>query len=261
MKTTVTLEKTSRQWWFYLLIVMAQFVLMPLATRNFNFQYIQNIITTSLSKALMFKLTAFYPYFQLLAFVLIGALFFLQNRLRRIFSLYITISYLAFAILQNIAVTEKYGLSIVTINVLMFTGIALTWLREVLHPETDFSFRNLNWKTCWMIPLALFAFWTPLDMETLQFNFTGNAFLTSGSSLTFCMMTPMFLTIYTLCMPRVNRLAYRLTAFIGILLGIYNLNSFFNPYTVNLGILHLPLLTISLFSFINSFTPKTLNTK
>lgn len=261
MKTTATLEKTSRQWWFYLLIISAQFIIMPLATRNFDFQQIQSIITTSLTKALIFKLTALYPYFQVTSLLFIGALFLLKNRFGRIFSLYAALSYLAFSIIQNIAVTETYGFSIVTINVLMFAGVAFTWLRESLYPQTDYSFRNLNWKTYWMIPLALFAFWTPLDMKTLEFSFTGSAFLTNGSALTFCMMTPVFLTIQTLCMPRVNRVTYRITAFVGILLGIYNLFNFLNPYTVNLGIVHIPLLLIALFSFIYSFTCKTSNTK
>lgn len=261
MKTNTILEKTSRQWWFFLLIVLVQFVIMPVATRNFDFQQIQSIISTNLTKALIFKLTALYPYFQLLSFLLIGGLFLLRNRFRGIFSLYVTISYLAFAILQNIAITEKYGFSMVTINILMFSGISCIWLWETLHPKTNYSFRNLNWKTYWMIPLALLAFWTPLNMKTLEFSFTGNAFLNNGSALTFCMMTPIFLTIQTLCMPQANRVAYRMTAFIGILLGLYNLPALFNPYTVNLGILHLPLLFISLFSFIYSFTCKTTNTK
>lgn len=261
MKTTAPLEKTSRQWWFYLLIVCAQFILLPLATRNFDFQQIQNIITTSLSKALIFKLTALYPYFQVTALLFIGTLCLLKNRFGRIFSGYAALSYLTFAVVQNIAVTQTYGFSMVTINVLMFTGVAFTWLWESLHPKTDYSFLNLNWKTCWMIPLALFAFWTPLDMRTLEFSFTGTAFLTNGSALTFCMMTPVFLTIQTLCMPQVNRITYRITAFAGILLGIYNLSPFFNPYTVNLGIVHLPLLFISLFSFLYSFVCKTSNTK
>lgn len=261
MKTIATLEKTSRQWWFYLSVICAQFVLVPLSTRNFDFTQIQNILSTSLSKALIFKLTALYPYFQVTSILFIGTLLLLKNKFGRIFSLYVTISYLTFAVIQNIALTETYGFSMVTINVLMFTGVALTWLRECLHPETDYSFRNLSWATCWTIPMALLAFWLPLDIKTLQFSFTGTAFLTNGSALAFCMMTPVFLTIQTLCMPRVNRVTYRITAFAGLLLGFYNLSHFFNPYTVNLGIIHLPLLTISLYSFIYSFTCKTLNTK
>lgn len=135
MKTTVILEKTSRQWWFYLLIISAQFIIMPLATRNFDFQQIQSIITTSLTKALIFKLTALYPYFQVTSLLFIGAFFLLKNRFGRIFSLYAALSYLAFAVIQNISVTETYGFSMVTINILMFAGVAFTWLRESLYPQ------------------------------------------------------------------------------------------------------------------------------
>lgn len=257
MKTTAShLETITRKWWFYLLVICAQFILFPVATRNFSINDAGRIIQTTLGNALIFRLASFFPYIQVLTLLCLLALFILKDKFSKPFSAYVAFTYVLFALVQNMAWTGTYGLSLVTVNILMFSGIAFVWFREALHPRTVYTFSNFNWKTVWMIPLALLAFWTPLDLHTLHFDFTGRAFLTNGSALTFCMMTPVYLTLLTLNMPSVNRAVYRITAFIGIILGCYNMFNFFNPYTVNLGILHLPLLIISIYSFSYSFTYK-----
>lgn len=38
--------------------------------------------------------------------------------------------YVLYAIVQNVAVTDKYGFSIVTVNVVMMLLVALLWMRE-----------------------------------------------------------------------------------------------------------------------------------
>lgn len=69
----------------------------------------------------------------------------------------------------------------------------------------------------------------------------------------FCLTTPLFLTILTLNLPKVNIVTYRITAIIGVIIGLYNMMNFFNPHTVWLGVVHVPLLTISLYSAILSY--------
>ncbi|SEA05192.1 hypothetical protein SAMN05216331_11643 [Porphyromonadaceae bacterium KH3R12] len=53
--------------------------------------------------------------------------------------------------------------------------------------------------------------------------------------------------------PNINVVTYRITALIGVIIGLYNMVSFLNPHTVFLGILHIPLLTISLYCSILSY--------
>ena len=64
--------------------------------------------------------------------------------------------------------------------------------------------------------------------------------------LTFCFTTPVFLFLLVLFYPKVNAFAYRITAFNGLLYGLFNMTHFFNPQLRWMGILHLPLLVISL---------------
>ena len=46
---------------------------------------------------------------------------------------------------------------------------------------------------------------------------------------------------------------YRITAVVGFIIGCYNMASFFNPGTVWLGFVHLPLLLISLYCAVLSY--------
>lgn len=249
------LEKITKKWWFFALLIGLQFMIMPFSTKNFSFETIGGVIGATLSNAIQVKIVDYYIYFQILAIVMLILLFIFKNKIGKIFTLYVTLSYIAFAIIQNIAITEKYGISIVTINVLMFLFVAYLWLKEFLNPQNDYSFSNLNWKNCWLIALALIAFWLPLERG--NFNFSWSHFLYSGSSLAFCMMTPVFLTIMTLNIPKTNVVTYRITAIIGVIIGFYNMMNFQNPHTVNAALIHLPLMIISIYAMIKSYLIKS----
>jgi hypothetical protein len=70
------------------------------------------------------------------------------------------------------------------------------------------------------------------------------------------MMTPLYLTVLLFTYPGVNLVTLRITGLMGMIIGLYNLplNFFFDPSKLwwN-GILHIPLLLISLYAFVLSF--------
>ena len=246
-------DKITKKWWFYIIVLFAQFLILPYASKNFNFTEIGNIISTTLSKSLFGELQDYFIYFQIISIILFLLLFILKNNVKKIFNFYVFISYVIFAFLQNIAFTEQYGLSIVSVNVVMFLLVAYVWLREFIHSENDYSFGNLKWSNCWLVILAVICFWWPMDWGTLQIDFHIKHLLYNGTSLAFCAMTPIFLTIMSLNIPKINIVTYRITALIGAIIGIYNMINFFNPITVNIAILHFPLLIISFYSLIMSY--------
>jgi len=245
------LLKVTRKWWFYVVLILAQVFIWPYSTANFSYLEIGDMIGYTLGNSLQVKMHGMYIYFQLFAILILFLLFYYKNRFAKVFNWYVMLSYIAFAVLQNVAITDKYGLSIVTINVCMFLFVGMAWLGEILKPQNDYSFTRLNWGHSWLIALSVLAFWIPLNHGAFDFN--PKYFLFNGSSLAFCMMTPVFLTILTINSPNINIAAYRITAIIGVIIGLYNMNNFQNPATVNLAILHLPLLIISLYAMYNSF--------
>ncbi len=58
--------------------------------------------------------------------------------------------------------------------------------------------------------------------------------------------TPVFLFLLILSYPKVPRFALRVTAFNGLIYGLLNLTHWFNPDTVWMGVMHIPLLVMPL---------------
>ena len=194
--------RITGKWWFYAILVVMQFVLLPVATRNFSPEASGDIIWATLANAFQVGMREYYLWFQITAIVMFVMLAALRGRMAKVFNIYVFVCYVVFAFVQNVAITEKYGLSIVTVNVIMFLLVAYAWLREILHPANDYSFRDLKWSNAWMIVLSVVAFWAPLSGS--QFDPSPMRLLDSGSSLAFCLMTPAFLTIMTLNIPFVH---------------------------------------------------------
>ena len=246
------LEKASTKWWFFVILLAAQSVLLPIVSRNFDPKNIQQMVYTTLSHAPQGHLGELNILFQSLSLLMFVLLFVFKNKVRTLFNGYVALSYLAFAFIQNMAVTERYGFSIVTVNLVMFLLMTYVWIRETLKPENNYDFSNLRWKYAWMIALALFAYLCPFTTQG-AFDWNPLHFFYKNSVTAFCLTTPAFLTILTLNIPKINIVTYRITAIIGTIMGIYNMFNFLNPHTVYVGIMHIPLLTISLYCAILSY--------
>ena len=78
--------------------------------------------------------------------------------------------------------------------------------------------------------------------------------LYSDSALAFCMITPIYLAVISLFYPKINRPTIRVNSFIGIIFGLINIMNVFisllNYWWIT--ILHIPLLSISVYMFILS---------
>lgn len=251
-KTNQKLISVTKKWWFYVILILLQFSIPPYASRNFNIAEWSNIIIITLRNGLLYLISECYPYFQTAAIIVIICLLIFKNKFAKIFNIYVTLSYLVFIIFQNIAYTEKFGLSIVSINVIMFLLVAISWIWEIFTSQNNYSFSKLKIWKYWIVILALFAFWSPIELTDLQPNFNPKYIITNVSSLTFCMMTPIFLTIMILNYPKINIVTLRITSIIGTIIGIYNVFNFFAPKGFWLGIVHIPLIVISVYGLILS---------
>jgi hypothetical protein len=220
------------------------------------------VIGEILSNCFVFEVTYLYPIFKILPIILIFLLTILGNSISRIFSIYVGVNYGLIAVLQSVGVSEEYGFGILFTNLIMFLLVAVSWLWDVVIQRNDFTPHKRPLRKYWVIPLALLAFWYPANSITFQPDFNPILFLTNQAGLTFCMMTPVYLAVLTLFYPRVNVVTLRITSLVGIIIGLYNvsLNFIINPneFWWN-GVLHIPLLVISVYGFILSLQRKRLD--
>ena len=251
------LELLTRKWWFYLLFVLIQFV-PPYASKGFEPAETGMVTSEILSRSLAYSYPSAFPIFKIIPMIFVISIVFLKNAVRRPFSVYVGIAYVLFAFLQNIAVTEKYGLGIITINLVMFCLVAAFWFWEAIIQKNDFTPRKQPVWKYWVIPAAFLAFWYPGSISGASIipDFNPAYILTNVAGLTFCMMTPVYIAILTLYYPRINMVTLRVTSLVGVIIGIYNVLTNFILYISLLwwnGVLHIPLLTISLYALILSF--------
>jgi hypothetical protein len=254
-----TLDAKTRRWWFFVGMLILQCVAFPYASKNFDFNKYENIIRHIMSHCLWFSFKPVFPVFQVAAIVFVAILLIFRNKVGRIFSLYAGICYILFNITQSIAInTPKYGVCIATVNIVMFSLVAGAWILEAMTGKNDFSKHDRSFWKYLVIPPAVIAFWAPEAMGKPDFNPV--YFLTSGSSLTFCLMTPVFMAVLIFFYPRVNMLTLRMTGVVGVIIGLYNIipKLILGLYSSRWdGILHLPLLVLSAIGLVLSMRKQT----
>ena len=165
-------------------------------------------------------------------------------------------AYLLFAVLQNVSITERYGFGIVTGNFILMLLVAVLWFWEASVNRNNFTLHRFPVIRYWVVPLAFFAFWYPVNPDSMKPDFNLIYLFTNGAGLAFCTMTPVYLGILTLYYPHVNIPSMRVTGLLGIIIGFWNMvvNFLFKPNILwwN-GVLHLPLVFISIYAFVLSF--------
>ncbi len=168
---------------------------------------------------------------------------------------YFGLNYLIVAAVQTHAVTESYGLAIQTGALAANTILGILWLWQAWRNAVKFSPGTIPPWRWFLLPLALVTFWLPMAINNGQivFLFDPLLFLTSPDyGLAYCFMTPVFLFFLILLYPHVNRTVFRITAFNAMLYGLLNMVHWFNPNQYVWGVMHLPLLILSLIGLLIS---------
>jgi len=251
------LELATCKWWFLLLFILFETVVPPFVTKGFDFSKIGEIMPYLFTHPLINSCPSIlYVVFKIIPIVLISGLIIFGNKIGRVFNLYVGIAYLLFAILQSIAITDKYGFGIITGSFILMLIVAIFWFWEVFVGRNNFTSQRLPIIRYWVVPLAFLAFWYPLNLESIKPDFNLAYLFTNPAGLTFCMMTPVFLGLLTLYYPKVNIATMRVTSLLGILIGFWTMvvNFLIEPDILwwN-GVLHFPLVFISMYAFTLSF--------
>ena len=245
-------ESFLTSWKFFSLLVVLQFILMPVATKDFRFEAAGDIVFYTLQHAFIMDMYSYSFYFQVMMILALIAVVVWKGKFSRFFTAITGCFYLLYAVIQNMAVTEQHGFSMVTVNVVMIGFVALVWLWAAWKGNNEFSFDNVTWKTGWTIPVALFCLWWPMSLKTALPDFQLHYLYDGGSALAFCPMTPVFLTLLVLSKRGVNRVVLRVTAMVGVIIGCYNMGNFVSETGFYVGLYHLPLLGMSIYALLSS---------
>jgi len=255
-KVQAVFDSVTRKWLFLLAFILIGTLTPPIVTKGYDPSRTGEIILYILENALIKYCSPLYPVFKVIPIVLIFALILFGNRIGRIFSLYAGINYLLFAFLQGIAITDKYGFGVVTGNFILMILVAIFWFWEAIIIKNNFTLRKLPIIRYWVVPLAFLAFWYPINLKSGEPDFNLAYLYTNSAGLAFCTMTPVYLGILTLHYPEINIVTLRVTSLLGAIIGFWNLvvnfliepdKSWWN------GVLHLPLVSISIYALILSF--------
>lgn len=188
------------------------------------------------------------PIIHVATITLLVALYLYGKKIGRIADAYFAILFMFFALGQNIAVTENYGLAVATGNLVIILVVGLFWIREVYKPQNEYVFHRLPLWRYWVIPFAILAFWFPLNADASP-NLSPLLLLTSDFGVMFCPTAPVVIAILTLIYPRVNKSLLSVTCFVSLLVGLFNVTALFvmPGYSLYVLILHLPLLFIPVY--------------
>ena len=239
--------------WFYPLIYGLLIVvnLLPVyAAKPYPPQETQDVILN----LLMVAVAPYAPYallFHLATLLIILVVFWKPGRMGRLVAGYMGVNYLIIGLAQSMGHTQKYGFVIHIAALATMLLLGGVWLLVAFRDDLRPAFRKLAIFEYGLLGLVLLAYWSPYAVNNgvIHPDFDPLLLVTSADyGLTFCFTTPIFLMGLILFYPQVNQFAYRVTAFSGLLYGLFNLTHWFNPDTRWMGFLHLPLLILSAYA-------------
>jgi hypothetical protein len=222
------------------------------AARSYDPRQSVDLIGQVLSAPLIYAFPILMPIAKIITVVLITGVFTYGNRIRRAFNIYVAVLYLTIALFQTTAVTETYGLVVISGNMVLVLIVAITWAWEVVAERNDFETRKRPLWKWWVAPLAIVSLLAPVDASTMSPDFNPVRLLTNEAGLTFCMMTPVVLAVLTMFFPAVNLVVFRVLSFVGMIFGAVNLVMWFfvAPWGWWMGVMHIPLVVTSFYAFV-----------
>ena len=248
---------TSRRRFYALLYVLGFLVLLPYASKGYSWPEMWDVIKeVVVYNAIIYRLVDLaWPSALLhaLALALVAAVAIWGERAARAFDVYALAVYLMIAVGQGIGFSERYGLVVLTGNVALTLLVAFSWGWECLVGRNRFRREYFAPERLWLVPLAAWAYWSPPE----PFELDPSYLLIGYFGISYCFTTPVVLTLMALYYPDVNVPVMRLTAFLGLVFGLYNvvpplaylaLGTYIAEALWRGTILHLPLLITSAYA-------------
>ncbi len=246
--TTTKHNNSKRRKWLYALLYLSLIIISmipPYTEKPFAPQDTQDVIINLL-------MVATEPYQWLGQILHIGILllvvllFVYREKMGRVLAAFMGVNFLVIAFVQGMGHTEKYGFVVHTGSLIASALLGIAWIVAAIRGTLKSSFEGVPRWRYFLFPLALLVYWAPYNDQVLPDFNPLRLLISPDCGLTFCFTTPVFLFLLILIYPRVDSFAYRATAFNGLLYGLFNMTHFFNPGFWWIGVMHIPLLILSL---------------
>jgi len=237
------------RWWFLFLLLLPQ-LLPPYSSHGYAWTEWAAVNQFVITHPIKTEVEVLFPLFKVIPLLLVTQMLFSRRLIPWLFYGYAAIVFALTAGLQSISVSEQWGLAICTGNVVTFLFLSGLWMKEAIRRKHSIPLHNLTIGNLWPLLLALPAFWYPVNPQTLLPEFNPVYLITSGAGLSFCLATPLFLSVVLLAYPNTNNILLACTAFIGLYMGVSNLalEWVIIPQFWWIGVLHIPLVIISAYS-------------
>ena len=129
-------ESFLTSWKFFSLLVVLQFILMPVATKDFRFEAAGDIVFYTLQHAFIMDMYSYSFYFQVVMILALIAVVVWKGKFSRVFTAITGCFYLLYAVIQNMAVTGQHGF---TTTSLIMTQRFTSFLRRSWTATTAVS--------------------------------------------------------------------------------------------------------------------------
>ncbi len=240
------------------------FLFFPLYTqKSYDYAKTTNVISAVLTHPLVTRVAWTLPLAKLLLLAAALLPFLVQNGrdVAKPLLVYYALILLIVGIFQNMSPTDEYGFVWITGNTAVILAVMLFCLLDLIGERTRIRHENLDRSRLWVVvPMAL-AFLMPYAINEaghIQPSFT-TQILGNEAGVTYCMITPVILGVLLIFSKEVHRPTLSIIAFVGLLFGLLNMSIWFGFQPENwwMGVLHLPLLVLSIFGLWQSRQPAT----
>lgn len=241
-------EKLVYKKWFKVLIVCIMFL--PLVTETgYDPQNTTKVIAEVLKNPLINQVRWVLPIAKaILLFAAVSPFVLKRHSEKPLLSLYAALL-LMMGIFQNMAQTQ-YGFTFIPGNFVVQYLVMGFCMHDLIKGKTRLSEEDFDKTKLWILPLMLLAFLMPYTIDDSWIIVPSlKNILVNEAGVTYCMVTPVVTGVLILFHKSVHKPTLNIISFLGLGFGILNMMTWFIFDIQNwwMGILHLPLLTVSIY--------------
>ncbi len=248
-------------WWFKVILILLEFC--PIITQNPYNPQNTTILIGDVLKHPFINDVGFALVIAKIVLLLILIIPFTKNKYSHKFILgYYTIILLISGLFQNMSNTE-YGFTFIVGNMILEFSVAGFCLYDFIKNKSVIAKEDINKKSLWIIPLMFLALLMPYTINNNTVIPSVNSIFTNEAGVTYCMITPVIIGILILFNKEINKPTLHIISFVGAIFGVLNAMTWFGVDIQNwwMGILHLPLLILSIYGLIVSKNKQSDNKK